>query len=35
MNEYEISKLARDAHILDIYEGVREVQHMIMGREIV
>jgi acyl-CoA dehydrogenase len=35
MNEYEISKLARDAHIIDIYEGVREVQHMIMGREIV
>jgi acyl-CoA dehydrogenase len=35
MNEYEISKLARDAHILDIDEGVREVQHMIMGREIV
>jgi alkylation response protein AidB-like acyl-CoA dehydrogenase len=34
-NEYEIAKLARDAHILDIYEGVREVQHMIMGREIV
>jgi acyl-CoA dehydrogenase len=33
-NEYEIAKLARDAHILDIYEGVREVQHMIMGREI-
>jgi acyl-CoA dehydrogenase len=34
-NEYEIAKLARDSHILDIYEGVREVQHMIMGREIV
>jgi acyl-CoA dehydrogenase len=33
--EYEISKLARDAHILDIYEGVREVQNMIIGREIV
>jgi len=35
MTEYEISKLARDAHIIDIYEGVREVQSMIMGREIV
>jgi acyl-CoA dehydrogenase len=35
MSEYEISKLARDAHIIDIYEGVREVQHMIIGREIV
>lgn len=35
MNEYEISKLARDAHIIDIYEGVREVQDMIIGREIV
>ena len=35
MTEYEISKLARDAHIIDIYEGVREVQNMIMGREIV
>ena len=34
-NEYEISKLARDAHIIDIYEGVREVQNMIIGREIV
>ena len=33
--EYEISKLARDAHIIDIYEGVREVQHMIIGRELV
>ncbi len=33
--EYEISKLARDAHIIDIYEGVREVQDMIIGREIV
>ena len=33
--EYEISKLVRDAHIIDIYEGVREVQHMIMGRELV
>jgi acyl-CoA dehydrogenase len=33
--EYEISKLARDAHIIDIYEGVREVQNMIIGREIV
>jgi acyl-CoA dehydrogenase len=35
MNEYEISKLARDAHIIDIYEGVREVQNMIIGRELV
>jgi len=34
MAEYEISKLARDAHIIDIYEGVREVQNMIIGREI-
>lgn len=34
-NEYEIAKLARDAHIIDIYEGVREVQNMIIGREIV
>ncbi|HPV48247.1 MAG TPA: acyl-CoA dehydrogenase family protein [Smithellaceae bacterium] len=33
--DYEISKLARDAHIIDIYEGVREVQDMIIGREIV
>ncbi|MEN6330471.1 MAG: acyl-CoA dehydrogenase family protein [Smithella sp.] len=33
--EYEISKLSRDAHIVDIYEGVREVQNMIIGREIV
>ena len=33
--EYEISKLARDAHIIDIYEGVREVQNMIIGRGIV
>lgn len=35
MQEYEISKLARDAHIIDIYEGVREIQNMIIGREIV
>ncbi len=35
MSEYEISKLARDAHIIDIYEGVREGQDMIIGREIV
>jgi len=35
MSEYEISKLARDAHIIDIYEGVREVQHMIIGRGLV
>ena len=35
ITEYEISKLARDAHIIDIYEGVREVQNMIIGREIV
>ncbi|HYA15096.1 MAG TPA: acyl-CoA dehydrogenase family protein [Syntrophales bacterium] len=35
MQEYEISKLARDAHIIDIYEGVREVQNMIIGREII
>jgi len=35
MSEYEISKLARDAHIIDIYEGVREIQNMIIGREIV
>jgi acyl-CoA dehydrogenase len=34
MSEYEISKLARDAHIIDIYEGVREIQNMIIGREI-
>ncbi len=33
--EYEISKLARDAHVIDIYEGVREVQNMIIGREII
>jgi len=33
--EYEISKLVRDAHIIDIYEGVREVQNMIIGREII
>ncbi len=35
MSEYEISKLVRDAHIIDIYEGVREVQNMIIGRELV
>ena len=35
MSEYEISKLARDAHIIDIYEGTREVQDMIIGRELV
>jgi acyl-CoA dehydrogenase len=35
MSEYEISKLTRDAHIIDIYEGVREVQDMIIGRELV
>ncbi len=35
MREYEISKLARDAHILDIYEGTREIQSMIEGREII
>ncbi len=35
MSEYEISKLARDAHIIDIYEGVREVQNMIIGWELV
>jgi len=34
ISEYEISKLARDAHIIDIYEGVREVQNMIIGREL-
>lgn len=34
-SEYEISKLARDAHIIDIYEGAREVQNMIIGREII
>ncbi len=33
--EYEISKLVRDAHIIDIYEGTREVQSMIEGRELV
>jgi acyl-CoA dehydrogenase len=35
MSEYEISKLVRDAHIIDIYEGVREIQDMIIGREII
>jgi acyl-CoA dehydrogenase len=35
MNEYEISKLVRDVHIIDIYEGTREVQNMIIGRELV
>lgn len=35
MKEYEISKLARDAHIIDIYEGTREIQSMIQGREII
>jgi acyl-CoA dehydrogenase len=34
ISEYEISKLARDVYIIDIYEGVREVQNMIIGREI-
>jgi len=34
-NEYEISKLVRDVHIIDIYEGTREVQEMIIGRELV
>ncbi|HOJ51109.1 MAG TPA: acyl-CoA dehydrogenase family protein [Syntrophales bacterium] len=33
--EYEIAKLARDAHIIDIYEGVREVQDMIIGRGLI
>jgi acyl-CoA dehydrogenase len=33
--EYEISKLLRDAQIIDIYEGVREVQNMIIGRELI
>jgi acyl-CoA dehydrogenase len=35
ISEYEISKLVRDAQIIDIYEGVREVQNMIIGRELV
>jgi acyl-CoA dehydrogenase len=35
MTEYEISKLVRDAQIIDIYEGVREVQNMIIGRELI
>jgi acyl-CoA dehydrogenase len=35
MAEYEISKLLRDAQIIDIYEGTREVQNMIIGRELV
>ena len=35
MEDYEIAKLARDAHIIDIYEGVREVQDMIIGRGLV
>jgi acyl-CoA dehydrogenase len=35
MSEFEISKLLRDAQIIDIYEGVREVQNMIIGRELV
>jgi len=35
MTEYEISKLVRDAQIIDIYEGVREVQNMIMGRALI
>jgi len=34
-NEYEISKLVRDVHIIDIYGGTREVQEMIIGRELV
>ncbi|HET56856.1 MAG TPA: hypothetical protein ENN35_00255 [Deltaproteobacteria bacterium] len=34
MEEYEISKLLRDAQIVDIYEGTREVQDMIIGREL-
>ena len=33
--EYEISNLACDVHIIDIYEGVREIQNMIIGREII
>jgi acyl-CoA dehydrogenase len=35
MTEFEISKLLRDAQIIDIYEGVREVQNMIIGRELI
>ncbi|MCE5281346.1 MAG: acyl-CoA dehydrogenase family protein [Deltaproteobacteria bacterium] len=35
MAEFEISKLLRDAQIIDIYEGVREVQNMIIGRELI
>jgi acyl-CoA dehydrogenase len=35
MAEYEISKLIRDAQIIDIYEGTREVQNMIIGRELI
>jgi len=35
ISEYEISKLIRDAQIIDIYEGVREVQNMIIGRELI
>jgi acyl-CoA dehydrogenase len=35
ISEYEISKLIRDAQIIDIYEGVREVKNMIIGRELI
>ncbi len=35
IEEYEISKLIRDAQIIDIYEGVREIQNMIIGRELI
>ena len=35
IEDYEISKLIRDAQIIDIYEGAREIQNMIIGRELI
>jgi acyl-CoA dehydrogenase len=35
MNEYPVERFYRDVRLLRLYEGTTQIQHMIIGRELV
>ena len=35
IDEYDISRFYRDAKIVEIYEGVKEVEKLVIGRQLV
>ena len=35
IDEYDISRFYRDAKIVEIYEGVKDIEKLVIGRELI